>query len=54
MHMNAYALDARESFTDWDHLEESAACLMEAAVGSQLLEGDQYPTSSLVVPTVFP
>ena len=26
---------------------------MEAAVGSQLLEGDEYPTSSLVVPTVF-
>ena len=41
------------SFTDWDHLEESAACLMEAAVGSQLLEGDEYPTSSLVIPTVF-
>ena len=41
------------SFVDWDHLEESSACLMEAAVGSQLLEGDEYPTSSLVIPTVF-
>ena len=41
------------SFTDWDHLEEGSACLMEAAVGSQLLEGDLYPTSSLVVPTAF-
>ncbi|KOO30194.1 zinc finger bed domain-containing protein 1-like protein [Chrysochromulina tobinii] len=41
------------SFVDWDHLEESSACLMEAAVGSQLLEGDEYPTSSLVIPTVY-
>jgi len=41
------------SFVDWDHLEESSACLMEAAVGSQLLEGDEYPTSSLVVPTIY-
>ena len=41
------------TFINWDHLEESSACLMEAAVGSQLLEGDLYPTSSLVIPTVF-
>ena len=41
------------SFENWDHLEESSACLMEAAVGSQLPEGDKYPTSPLVVPTVF-
>ena len=41
------------SFVDWDHLEESTACLMEAATGSQLLEGDHYPTSSLVIPTVY-
>ena len=41
------------SFVDWDHLEEGSACLMEAAVGSQLTEGDEYPTSSLVVPTVY-
>ena len=26
---------------------------MEAATGSQMLEGDKYPTSPLVVPTVF-
>ena len=31
------------SFVDWDHLEEGTACLMEAAVGSQLLEGDRVP-----------
>ena len=41
------------SFVDWDHLEEASACLMEAAVGSQLLEGDEYVTSSCVVPTVY-
>ena len=41
------------SFVDWDHIEEGTACLMEAAFGSQLLEGDLYPTSSLVIPTVF-
>ena len=41
------------SFVSWDHLEESSACLMEAATGSQLLEGDLYPTSSLLIPTVY-
>ena len=41
------------SFTDWDHLEETSACLLEAADGSQLLEGDLYPTSSLVVPVMY-
>ena len=41
------------SFVDWDHLEEGTACLMEAAIGSQVLEGDQYPTTPLVIPTVF-
>ena len=41
------------SFVDWDHLEEGTACLMEAAVGSQLLEGDEYPTSPVVIPTAF-
>jgi len=40
-------------FVDWDHLEEGTACLLDAAEGSQLLEGDEYPTSSLVVPTVY-
>ena len=41
------------SFVDWDHLEQGSACLMEAAIGSQLLEGDEYPTASLVIPTTF-
>ena len=30
-------------FENWDHLEESSGCLLEAAEISQLLEGDQYP-----------
>ena len=41
------------SLTDWDHLEQGAAVLSEAAAISQLLEGDKYPTVSLVVPTMF-
>ena len=32
-------------FVDWDHLEEGTACLLDAAEGSQLLKGDEYPTS---------
>ena len=40
-------------FVNWEHLEEGTACLLDAAEGSQLLEGDEYPTSSLVVPTVY-
>ena len=41
------------SFLDWDHLEAGTACLDIAAGGNQLLEGDLYPTMSLVVPTVY-
>jgi len=41
------------NFTDWDHLEESGACLYEASDASQLLEGDKYITSSLVVPMTY-
>tara|TARA_B110000027_G_scaffold129065_1_gene150191 strand:- start:176 stop:1351 length:1176 start_codon:yes stop_codon:yes gene_type:complete len=41
------------NFVNWDQIEEGGACLFEAAQGSQLLEGDKYPTSPLVVPTAF-
>ena len=41
------------NFTDYDHLEEGTACLMDAAQVSQLMEGDEYPTSSLAVPTAY-
>ena len=37
----------------WDQLEESAVVLDKAAEVSQSLEGDKYPTSSLVVPMMF-
>ena len=41
------------SFTDWDHLEQTTACLYDASDVSQMLEGDLYPTSSLVVPMMY-
>ena len=37
----------------WDHLEEGTAVLDKAAEASQFLEGDKYPTSSLVIPMSF-
>ena len=37
----------------WDMLEEGTACLNECAYASQFLEGDKYPTSSLVVPMAY-
>ena len=41
------------TYEAWDHLEESAACLHDAAYSSQMGEGDKYPTASLVVPMVY-
>jgi len=41
------------SFKDWDHLEEGATVLRKAAGVSQLLEGDKYPTVSLIMPSIF-
>jgi hypothetical protein len=41
------------SFVDHNHLEEGTACLDEAAATSQLMEGDKYVTSSLVVPVAY-
>jgi hypothetical protein len=41
------------SFLDWDNIEQASACLYEAAQASQLLEGERYCTSSLIIPTVF-
>lgn len=37
----------------WDYLEEGTAILDDAAWASQFLEGDKYPTSSLVVPMIY-
>ena len=37
----------------WDFLEEGTAVLDDAAWASQFLEGDKYPTSSLVIPMMF-
>lgn len=37
----------------WDYLEEGTAILDDAAWASQFLEGDNYPTASLVVPMVY-
>ena len=37
----------------WDYLEEGAAILERAADASQFMEGDQYVTSSLVVPYAY-
>jgi hypothetical protein len=37
----------------WDFLEEGTAILDQAAEASQFLEGDLYPTSSLVVPMTY-
>ena len=41
------------SMTMWDYLEEGAAVLDKAAEASQFLEGDKYPTSSLVIPMAY-
>ena len=41
------------SFKDWDHLEEGATVLRKAAGVSQLLEGDKYPTVSLIMPSMY-
>lgn len=41
------------NFVDRDHLEEGAAVLYRAAGASQSLEGDYYPTISLVIPYMF-
>ena len=41
------------TFIDWDHLEEGTAVLRKAAGVSQLLEGDKYPTVSLIMPSIF-
>ena len=41
------------SMTMWDYLEEGSAILDDAAWASQFLEGDEYPTSSLVVPMTY-
>ena len=41
------------TMTMWDYLDEGTAVLAEAAKASQILEGDLYPTSSLVVPMVY-
>ena len=43
----------RLGFSNWDHLEQSGACLEKASVVSQFLEGDKYPTSSSVVPMLY-
>ena len=37
----------------WDYLEEGSAILQDSADASQFLEGDKYPTSSLVVPMTY-
>ena len=37
----------------WDFIEEATAVLDKAADASQFLEGDKYPTSSLVIPMAF-
>eukprot|EP00966_Prymnesium_polylepis_P081227 1881741-Prymnesium_polylepis.2 len=37
----------------WDFIEEGSAVLNKAAEASQFLEGDKYPTSSLVIPMAF-
>ena len=41
------------SMTMWDYLEEGTAVLDKAAEASQFLEGDKYPTSSLIIPMSF-
>ena len=41
------------TFLDYDHLEEGTACLSHAAKISQLMEGDEYPTSPLVIPMSY-
>ena len=41
------------TFIDWDHLEEGTAVLRKAAGVSQLIEGDKYPTVSLIMPSIF-
>jgi hypothetical protein len=41
------------TMTMWDFLEEGSAVLTKAAEASQFLEGDTYPTSSLVIPMAF-
>ena len=37
----------------WDYIEEGTAVLDKAADASQFLEGDKYPTSSMVIPMAF-
>ena len=37
----------------WDYLEEGSAILDDSAWASQFLEGDKYPTSSLVIPMMY-
>ena len=37
----------------WDYLEEASAILDDASWASQFLEGDKYPTSSLVIPMTY-
>jgi hypothetical protein len=37
----------------WDYLEEGSAILDDSAWASQFLEGDKYPTSSLMVPMLY-
>ena len=41
------------TMTMWDYLEEGTAVLDKASEASQFLEGDKYPTSSLVIPMTF-
>ena len=41
------------TMTMWDFIEEGTAVLHHAATASQFLEGDEYVTSSLVVPMTF-
>jgi hypothetical protein len=37
----------------WDYLEEGSAILDDASWASQFLEGDKYPTASLVIPMMY-
>ena len=37
---------------EWTEFEEIAGCLQVAADASQMMEGDKYPTSSLVLPCI--
>ena len=45
--------DNKLNHEDWSSVEAMIVVLQPARDGTRLLEGDQYVTSSLVVPTIY-